>query len=109
MTSLYGRYIKEREGKDILEYDDRFISYEINGDFICAFDAYVIPEKRKNGLFKSLIEEIEEIGRENKCSWILATVDPKDKNRERSTKALNSMGLFYWKFNSSLLWYKKEL
>lgn len=109
MVSLYGRYIKEREGKDILEYDDAFGSYEIGDDYIYLVDVYVIPENRRKKRFGEIESEVANIGKENGCKWILATVDPEAKNSDISNKVLLSYGYKFWKESSYLDWYKKEL
>jgi type IV secretory pathway component VirB8 len=64
--SLYAEYIKERENFETIEFEDSFLTYEIDstGTVCHICDLYIRPDKRKNGkeylkLARQVIKEIE--------------------------------------------------
>lgn len=60
---LWGLYIAEREGADIIYNDDGFVTFKMQEDGLYVIDVFVVKEKRKTGavqeLWDSLIEKIK--------------------------------------------------
>lgn len=110
MSSLYKDYIKERQGREVLEYDDGFATYEIDGDYIYLADIYVVPEKRGKKRSSEIADKVSEIGKEKSCKYLLGSVDPLDENYLRSIGVLINYGYEYWKKDKKgLMIFKKEL
>jgi len=72
--SLYGKYIKEREGFEIIEDECGFATYVINGDECYLRDIYVLPEHRKTKVASSYSKIIEEIAKDKGCKFLTGTV-----------------------------------
>jgi len=76
MKSLYSKYIKEREGKEIIESGIGFMTYKIKGDECYVADVYIEPEFRKSGIASEMCSKIEKIARERGCKFLTGTVTP---------------------------------
>jgi len=80
MISLYGQYIKEREGQEIIEEDYGFASYSINYSgnecYIFIHDFFITSKFRGTKKTKALVEKLLSVAYENKCSYAVATIDP---------------------------------
>lgn len=88
MASLYSCYIKEREGFDIVETGDGFVSYQINGDECYVRDIYVVPEKRRERLAQILADNVTDIARKANCKFLSGTIYPSKTGSTESMKAL---------------------
>ena len=91
--SLYGEYIKEREGKGIVESEVGFATYIFNTDNSCYIvDIYVKPEHRRTRAAYSLGEQIAFIAKERGCNKLYGSVVPSLKNSTESLKFLIACG-----------------
>lgn len=112
--SLYAEYIKEREGKDIIEDEKGFATYLYTPvrNEIYIVDVYVRPEYRMQGIAKQYVDNIEEIAKEMNCDYLLTSVDCKTEGWKASTTGLLNNG---WKFYSNdpfdqmFKYFRKEL
>jgi hypothetical protein len=88
-TSLYGQYIAEREGQEIIEKDYGFASYSINWTnhdcYIYIHDFYIVPKYRGTTKTIELVDDLLSVIYENKCSYAIATIDP---NTATATQAM---------------------
>lgn len=80
MSSLYSKYIKEREQKEIIEKDWGFVSYKINGPEIYLADIYVRPDQRSLGRSRELVNEVIEVGKNANCEILTANIHCADPN-----------------------------
>jgi len=93
---LYAEYIKEREGMDLIEKEYGFCTYKVINEYIYLADIYIKKEMRKNNLARVLTNEVEAIGIDNNCKFILGSFCL-DTNNWRSGKALvKSLGFKYY-------------
>ena len=96
MTSLYGKYIKERENCDIIEHESGFISYRIRdtqlGLTLFIEDIFVLPEKRRQGIAAEFCELIKSIAKKENCKQIMSGADPTTLNATESVAFQISMG-----------------
>jgi hypothetical protein len=73
--SLFADYKKERERKDVLEWDHGFAVYSFPDESTCYFeDLYVSPEKRKTMYWFRLTKEVELIARLHGCKILVGSV-----------------------------------
>jgi GNAT superfamily N-acetyltransferase len=78
MKSLWAQYEDEVLGgrHKYIEKEWGFITYEfLEPDVLHLIHIYVIPERRKEGLALTLVEEAEQIGREAGMKWSLAHIE----------------------------------
>lgn len=78
--SLYANYISERQNGSVIENDDAFITYKINGDECFILDMYVKKEKRTAGIGKKIVGELEAIALSENCKFISANIHLFDRN-----------------------------
>lgn len=110
--SLFGDYIKEREGKHIIEDEDGFATFVYCGDGLqeCYIvDIYVKPEKRKDGIASKYADLITEIARAEGCKILSGSVDPRTSGATSSLKVLLAYGFEVVGTANSLIWFKKEI
>lgn len=107
--NLLWEYVKEREGKEVVECEDGFALYEITGNVIYLADIYVVPEKRRSRVCYELADKVVEIGKENNCTILLGSIDPNLETKEQSEKVLINYGYKYLGHEKMLDWYKKEI
>ena len=106
---LLWEYIKEREGKEVVECEDGFALYEIIGRAIYLSDIYVVPEKRRTRVCYDLADKVVEIAKENNCTILLGSIDPKLETKEQSESVLKNYGYEFVEHENLLDWYKKDI
>lgn len=112
MTSHYGQYIAEREGRDIIEDEFGFATYIMNADDGECYivDIYVVPEMRKAGIASKYADTIAEIARLNGCDVLSGSVDPTCENATDSLKVLLGYGMnLVFIGRDGLIYFKKDL
>lgn len=108
--SLYADYIKEREGKHILETDKGFATYFLYDNGECYIqDIYIAPDFRKTGLSTKMVDEIVEIAKENKCHTLLGSICIDDKNATVNMKIWLNYGFCINKIVGPLIFLKKDI
>ena len=91
MKSLYGQYIFEKEGFQILETEYGFVSYKFILDaFLNLYiqvhigEAYIVPEHRGKGLLGNFLEEIYNSARSRGITVCTTSVDHEINNSSRN-------------------------
>lgn len=90
--SLYGDYIKERLGKEIIEDENGFATYYFVNDSTYIENIYVIPEARKLGIASKYADKIAEITLERGYTRLYGSVVPSASGATESLKVLLSYG-----------------
>lgn len=109
MSSLYARYIKEREGKSIIENEDSFVSYKINGPEVYLSDIFISEESRTLSRFRALINQVAEIGKANECDIITANIHLADPNANKTLKVSMHVGFKVKDANGGILLLVKKI
>lgn len=107
--SLYGSYIAEREGYNIVEDDGGFATYKIDGEWCYIRDIYVKPELRKSGLASYLADMITVKAKELGCSKLLGSVSLGAFEPTASTKVLLAYGFELSHMDGNLIYFRKEI
>ena len=111
--SLYGDYIKERIGREIIEDDKGFVTYcfpsDYNDEVIYLVDMYVVPEARGDNYCSTLADKVAEIGRENDCKMIMTSLCVDARNWEISEKVITKYEFVESKRSDNMVFYIKEL
>ena len=115
MSNLWSKYKKEREGIITLEKEFGFVSYRMFSDsnnirYCYITDIYVDHDQRKSGLALEMAKEVEKIAKDDKCDFMLGSIDTKlSKEQTRQSEyALLGFGMFM-EPQSQLVFYKKEI
>ena len=112
MTSLYSKYIMEREGKGIVEKEHGYATYEFCQDNICyIIDIFVEKEYRNVKYASELADEITEIAKERGCKILVGSVCLETKGVDASVKVLYGYGMriSHIDGNENMIYFKKEI
>ncbi len=107
--SLYGKYIAEREGFQIVESDHGFATYKIEGVSVYIRDIYVDFDHRKENLASLMADKISEIAKEQGCSKMLGSVCPSAKHSTESLKVLLAYGFKLMDAKENFISFVKEI
>lgn len=89
---MFGAYIKERTGKEILETEYGFASYYYINDCCYVEDMYIKPEYRKTGQGSKFFDDIGKIAKEFGYKKLYCTVVPTTNGSTESLKFVLSCG-----------------
>lgn len=107
MTSLYAKYIKEREGSDILENKYGFISYKITktsvGNIMFVEDLFILPEYRRLREGSSLCNTLIDLAKKENCKQILSGADPNTNGVTDAVKFQLKMGMKILNINNGMI------
>lgn len=110
MSSVYAKYLKEREDKDIIESEKGFATYKIFDNGECYLqDIYVIPDERKSGLATEMTDKVVEIAKERKCNLLLGSVCTNDKYATRNMKVFLAYGMEIYNNVGTMIFLKKDI
>lgn len=84
---FYADFIKEREGLDLLEFPEGFITYQITNDELYVANLYIAPEFRGTPALFRFDKEITKIAVENKCKLISSNIHLNDHGFNRTLRA----------------------
>jgi GNAT superfamily N-acetyltransferase len=109
--SLFGEYIKEREGKRIIEDEYGFATYYTynNNEFMYIEDLYVVPEKRKEGRASYYADEVASIARKKGIKKLLGSIDLEANGSTTNMKVLLAYGFELYSANGNIIYLKKEI
>jgi predicted GNAT family acetyltransferase len=110
MTSLYGQYIKEREGFDIVETEYGFATYtSVDEQTIYLRDIFIVAEKRRSGLATELSTKVAEIAKELGKNKILGSICIDAKGVTTSMAALLGDKFKFSHANGNMLYFVKDI
>lgn len=108
--SLYAKYIREREEKEILEYDEGFATFKIFDNGECYLqDIYVVPDARKTGMAAKMADKVVEIAKERGCNTLVGSVCVDDKNATLNMKIFLAYGMEIYKNSGTIIFLKKDI
>lgn len=109
MSSLYAQYLEEKTNRKIIETEDGFVTYEINGPQCWIADIYVIRERRKLGIAMQMCIKVAEIAKEAGCKFILGTVQVENKDATEGLMACLQMGMKLLKAENGTVFLTREI
>jgi len=97
MTSMikdtnYARYIKEREGFEILETQFSFVCYKIKNNECFISHCYTSNDHRKSRSMSRLLFDLMDIAQNRGCDRITASIDLRDSNASLTLLAALKFG-----------------
>lgn len=107
--TIYAKYIRERDGSQIIENEYGFIIYKISGEECFIKDMCVDLSSRTSGKGRELMNELEEIARANRCTFISGTIHLFDKNANDTLKKSLSVGFLVKEANNNILVIIKDM
>lgn len=107
--SLYGQYIEEREGKNIIESEYGFITLQNLEKTCYLIDIYVVPEKRKTGEARRLGQLAEKCARDSGYTSVITTVVPTAPYCTENIRMLINDKWTVYHSENNIIYLKKEL
>lgn len=90
--SLYGQYVQEREGKQIIENECGFATYKIFGEECYVVDIFIKKEFRRSSQASGLADHIALMAKEAGCKFLTGTCAPSTFGATESMKAMFGYG-----------------
>ena len=106
---MYFDYAKERQGLEVLEKEHGFALYKITGEEMFLAEVYIKPEFRKTKAIHNLIFECSQVGLQNKCKVMSATVHLSDLGAMRTIKAALKLDFFIARAHDNIIVIAKHL
>lgn len=107
--SLFGDYILETRGKNILENDGGFATYSFHENECYIEDVYIVPEERNNGHLLEMLEEMKVIARAHECKSLITTINCLFKNPTRALRSCLGCGFKIDKSLNDIIILRMEL
>lgn len=95
--NLYAQYLKEREGKEVIEKGTGFCIYEIHSPHVYISDVFVQKEYRNFGIASSLIEEVVQKAKKENCKYALTSFCLKANGWNISRKVMKKLGFKFYR------------
>lgn len=107
--SLFGDYIKERAGKQIVEDEFGFATYSFIKEGCYIEDLYVIPAQRKSGHASRLADRIVNVCKSKGCTALIGTVATGANGATDSLKVLLAYGFKLQSAQNEMVLLRKEI
>jgi hypothetical protein len=107
--SLFAQYTRERGGKDIIETERGFATYQFFPDSVYIEDIFVSPEYRKTNEASKMADIIAEMARSKGITKMYGTVCPSANGSTISMKVLLAYGFSLDNSSNNLIVLKKDL
>ena len=109
MSSLWAKYKKEREGKEVLETENGFAVWYCQGDFCYIEDIFVDLSKRQEGVAAKMADEICLRAKERGCTKLLGSVNAQTNGANTSLKVLLGYGMKLHAVDGQMIFFIKEI
>lgn len=111
MSSLYSKYIKERENVHIIETPEGFVTYKYFPDQSECYvlDIYVIPNKRNLDIASTLLDQISKDAKVLGYKFLTSSVVPSTNNSTGSLRFHLAYGFKLLRSEDDKIWIIKEL
>ena len=110
---MYGDYIKERLGDEMISSENGFATYRLidhcGQPAVYIIDLYVRPDFRKENIASELADEVVKKGCAAGCKHLIGTVVPSSNNSTNSLKVLLGYGMNLYSASTDLIVFKKEI
>lgn len=106
---LFKKYIKEREGADLIANEVGFATFKIFGDVCYIIDIFVDKSCRQKGVASKLADEVVATAKGQGCKLLMGTVSLEVNDPTTSIKVLLAYGFHVKHFKDGLLVFEKEI
>jgi hypothetical protein len=109
--SLFGQYIREREGKLIVESEVGFATYMFWPDQKACYieDIFVLPEFRRSHQASLFADQIAIEAKNAGMQWLVGSVKATLPSSTASVKVLLGYGMQVDSAENGVIWFKKEI
>lgn len=108
--SLYGEYLKERGGDQIIESEFGFVTYRyLDPNQVYIVDIYVMPDVRKGGLASDLADKVVSEAKACGCTKLIGTVAVGKAWTTTNTKVLLGYGFSISEATADAIIFRKDI
>lgn len=107
--SHYANYLKEREGKEVYESEEGFISYVIEGDECYIETIYVAPIFRRLSSGTNMANIVATRAKEAGCKFLSGSSDPRAHGATDAMMAMLTYGFKLHSIKGDLIVLTKKL
>lgn len=108
-NDMYAQYLKERVGRETLQTEWGFVSYELRDDHMYLVDLFIVPTHRQNGLGTELGNRMIELAEELKLDRIITTISPYTPGSEVSLGMALKMNFKLYKTDEYGIYLERNL
>lgn len=90
--TLYAKYLTERARAKVIETESGFITYRINGEECFIQDMYLLPEARRSGACRELIDQLKSEASSCSCKFITGNIFVDDPGCNQTIQAACGLG-----------------
>lgn len=109
MRSLYAQYVKEREGKEVIENRFGFIVYSIQGDYGAIHEYFTLPKRRKKGQGFAMADEVFKIFKKKGVKTVICQSDERAIGWEIANLTILKYGFKEFKKEGPIHFYSMEV
>lgn len=106
---LISEYLIERQGIEILEKENGFISFRVHKDECHISDIYIRNSSRGSALLSEMIGSLSEIATKRDCKELTGSIHLWDLGKEATLKAALKLGFKISRADQGMIFIKKEL
>lgn len=108
-NTLFFEYIRDREKKQIIEDENGFLIYKINGDECFLAEAFVSERSRGSSTLSDLLRHLFASAKAEGCKSVCAMIDLADGGAMRTLSAALKRGFKVVVANNNVLLISKEV
>lgn len=101
--TLYCDYIKEREGFDLMETTQYFVTYKVRNNELFIGHMYVDPNYRQSGFAREMTRKLVSKAKEYGCQAVVGTVDLRAGDPNNTLMAALNIGFKIYQANNDVI------
>ena len=109
MSSLFAQYIREREGKNIIEDENGFATYKFEKDYVYVEDVYVCKNVRKIRFASGYLDKIAKEAKEKGMNRMVTSVCVVAKNPTLGMRAILGYGFKLLSSTNEMIYFVKDI
>lgn len=109
LENLFARYLKEREGLEVLYTSIGFVTYKFRVDGCYIQDIFVLPEYRQQHCAAEMADIIAKEAKALGYRLLLGSVDSRANGAEISDRVLRAYGMRPYSREGFMTYYGKEI
>lgn len=109
-TSLYAKYIEEREGRLLISLEEGFVTYsKLDSNTYYLVDMYVQPQFRRLGIAWKLNDLVCDVARQDNATRLLTSVCTSANGVTESLQVVLAGGFRFSSQQGNMLYFVKDL
>ena len=107
--TLFSKYIKEREGFEVIETEECFVIYKIKGELAFISNAFTSKNYRRGHYMSELLDALSELLLSKKVKSLTASIDLRDQSASTTLLASLKYGFEVKAAEQGIIFIEKNL